>query len=123
MYYQGEVEKSDRRKIITVATAIVVVVLILIVSIVVVAAKKSGGDVATTENNTSFVADEPKEEPKTEAPVETVTVSTKPAETTTKPVPDTGPEDTLPMAVAFGSLATAGTAYLMSKKEARLANK
>ena len=34
MYYQGEVEKNDRRKIITVATAIVVVVLILVRSMV-----------------------------------------------------------------------------------------
>lgn len=115
MYYQGEVEKNDRRKIITVATAIVVVVLILIVSIIVVAARKSGDNVSTTETSSSVV-EEPKEEPKPETkPVETVTVSTAPA-TNTKAVVDTGPEDTIPMILSFGSLTTAGTAYLMSLK-------
>lgn len=116
MYYQGEVEKDDRRKIITVATAIVVVVLILIVAIIVVAAKKSSTDTVATTETTSSVVEEPKEEPKTEtpAPVETVVVSTKPAPA--QAVPDTGPEDTIPMILSFGSLTTAGTAYLMSLK-------
>lgn len=121
MYYQGEVEKNDRRKIITVATAIVVVVLILIVAIVVVATRKSGDNVTVTDGASTTIEtpkEEPKEEPK--APVETVTVSTQPT-TTAKAVVDTGPEDFLPMALAFGSLTTAGTAYLMSKKEVRLA--
>lgn len=114
MYYQGEVEKNDRRKIITVATAIVVVVLILIVAIIVVATRKSSGDVAVTEGASTTIEapkEEPKEEPK--APVETVTVSTQPT-TTTKAVVDTGPEDGLMMAAAFGSLTTAGTAYALS---------
>ena len=117
MYYQGEVEKNDRRKIITVATAIVVVVLILIVSIIVVATKKSGDNVSTTDTASSSIVEEPKEEPvpDTTKPVETVTVSTAPA-TSTKAVVDTGPEDTIPMILSFGSLTTAGTAYLMSLK-------
>jgi flagellar basal body-associated protein FliL len=118
MYYQGEVEKNDRRKIITVATAIVVVVLILIVAIIVVATRKSSGNVAVTDGDSTTIEApkaEPKEEPKEEpkAPVETVTVSAQPT-TTTKAVVDTGPEDGLMMAAAFGSLTTAGTAYALS---------
>lgn len=117
MYYQGEVEKNDRRKIITVATAIVVVVLILVVAIIVVAAKKSSNDTVATTENTSSIVEEPKEQPKVETPVQTVTVSTEPATpVTAAPVPDTGPEDTIPMILSFGSLTTAGTAYLMSLK-------
>ena len=122
MYYQGEVEKNDRRKIITVATAIVVVVLILIVSIIVVATKKSGDNVSTTDTAASSIVEEPKEEPKpdTTKPVETVTVSTAPA-TSTKAVVDTGPEDTIPMILSFGSLTTAGTAYALSFSSRRKA--
>ena len=136
MYYQGEVEKNDRRKIITIATAILAVVLILMVAIIVVATRKSGGEAAGGNDNASFeIADEtakteekPKEEEqpkaeekKEEKPAsvsETIVVSTKPAstaaETPTGNVPTTGPEDGLMMAVALGSLTTAGTAYALS---------
>ena len=127
MYYQGEVEKNDRRKIITVATAIVVVVLILIIAIIVVATKKSSGDnIAVTENGSFNIeekkeepTEQPKEEPKEETPA--VVIPAKPTTDTSNEVPVTGPEDALPMALAFGSLATVGTAYLMSRKETRLA--
>ena len=125
MYYQGEIEKKDRRKVITIATAIVVVVLILIVAIIVVATRKStannsvGGD-----KNTSFTIDETedkKADEKAEETAEVVAITTveteKPATVEAKAdIPTTGPDDFVSTAVALGSLTTAATAYIMSRK-------
>lgn len=59
MYYQNEVEKKERRKIIAGATIAVALILVLIIAIIVVAVKKSGhsNDVAN-ETNTSFELEE-----------------------------------------------------------------
>ena len=144
MYYQGEVEKNDRRKIITVATAIVVVVLILVVAIIVVATRKSGGENIGGNDNASFAieddkdgneseggentenreAEGKKEEEQPASVAETIVVSTKPATSTAETateVPTTGPADVLPMALGLGSLTTAGTAYALSFSSRRKA--
>ena len=123
MYYQGEIEKKDRQKVIMIATAIVAVVLILVVAIIVVATRKTGGDSVGGENNEPIAVEEtPKTEEKANDPSTektTVPVSTKTteAQATATAVPDTGPEDLLPLALVLGVLTTAGTAYIMSRKQ------
>lgn len=125
MYYQGEIEKKDRRKVILIATAIVVVVLILIAAIIVVATKKSGNNVGGNENATFSIdnnkEEEKKEEEKPATSVGSVSTTTAKVETpvnnTSDSIPSTGPEDILPVALALGCLTTAGTAYAMSCKK------
>ena len=125
MYYQGEIEKKDRRKVIMIATAIVAVVLVLIVAIIVVATRKSStaGNVGGNENASFAIdetakKDEAKEETEEESKESTEVVAVTPAEPTTSVapsnIPTTGPEDILPTALALGALTTAGTAYALS---------
>lgn len=129
--YNVDTEKKERRKVVIFAGVTVALILALIVAIVVVATNKSSRKNIGGTDNASFtisenseVKDEPvKTETKAE-PKPTTTVSTKTetraasASETVSNMPNTGPEDFLPVAVALGSLTTAGSAYIMSKKRA-----
>ena len=146
MYYQGEAEKKERRKIVAVSIIAVILILLLIIAIIVVAVKKSHrvnivteentslevsektetkkedvvieNGVKTTENTTetTIVIEEPKVEVKEEAPAK----ATAQAETKSKEddIPSTGPEDALPVALLLGTLVAYLSSSALAKREA-----
>lgn len=132
-------DKEQRRRVIIVATTIAIIILgIAVWSIIAIVggAKKNTDQVASTDNQakTTEVATKPTEEeaPKTEGVSTSNTSSTtssnansanstsstttsntaKPATTTSGAVPETGPEEILPLALVLGCAA----AYVSSKK-------
>ena len=135
-------DKEQRRRVIIVATTIAIIILgIAVWSIIAIVggAKKNTDQVASTDNQakTTEVATKPTEEeaPKTEgvstsnassttssnansansanSTSSTATSNTaKPATTTSGAVPETGPEEILPLALVLGCAA----AYVSSKK-------
>jgi len=145
MYYQGEVDKKERRKIIAVATISVIIILSLIVAIVVVATKKSAKSGISDAQNSAFEliesedkAEEKTEEDKTadkvtenkEAKQESVKeigdLTTKQNQVskttntaaTSADMPNTGPEDVLPIALILGALVTYLSSRALAKREA-----
>ncbi|MDO4507909.1 MAG: hypothetical protein Q4B65_00750 [Candidatus Saccharibacteria bacterium] len=121
MYNYNEVEKKERRKIISITVAIVALILVLLVAIIVVATRREVSDnIVSGDGNTEFVITEGEEssEAETEASaVETVSseiVESTPVVLETETViAQTGPEDVLPIAVVLGVLTAAGTAAYM----------
>lgn len=149
MYYQGEVDKKERRKIIAVATISVIIILSLIVAIVVVATKKSAKSDISDAQNSAFelIESEDKTEDKTENKTEENKTADKTTENkeakqesvkeigdlttkqnqvskttnaaaTSADMPNTGPEDVLPIALILGALVTYLSSRALAKREA-----
>ena len=123
MYNYNEVEKRERRRIISVAVAAAVLILVLIVAIIVVATKKTPSENVGGSENTSFVGTIEEEEAKDEETVvgtistETTPVQTPTSSVVTENIPDTGPEDLLPIALMLGALTAYITTLVMKKRQ------
>ncbi|MBQ6593630.1 hypothetical protein IJI00_00975 [Candidatus Saccharibacteria bacterium] len=129
MYNPDEMQAKERRKVIIFAVATVAVILALIVSIVVVATNKTSVNLGG-EENTEFTLVEDKKE--TEKPAtttksasntnaaasNTTAKTTSPAIVTPTSVPNTGPEDLLPIALGLGALTTVVTTVVLNKRRA-----
>ena len=120
-----EIEKKQKRSLITTAISMVVVIVLLVVAIIVTALdKKSEQGIVGIENGEfTIVSDEQKteetkaEEPKKETKVVTITTdAAKAAEKET--LPQTGAEDLLPLALTLGVLTTGAAALVLHKREA-----
>ena len=141
MYNQVQAEKKERRKIIAVATIAVAIILILIAAIVVVATRKTARNGASNGNTAVQVdSNEKKDENKseesnpkesesdnpmmgelsttTETKEETKPTNSVAAESSDSPIPTTGPEDYLPIALMAGMLVTYLTSRKLAKEEA-----
>lgn len=134
MYNYNEVEKRERRRIISVAVAAAVLILVLIVAIIVVATKKTPSENVGGSENTSFVLEGSESTEEEEGTVEeeksdseetvvgTISTETTPVQTPTSSVvteniPDTGPEDLLPIALMLGALTAYITTLVMKKRQ------
>lgn len=120
--YDGAEDKQQRQRVIIITTAIAVIVLGIAAWAIIAIVGSRTPEVA--ESNTGLVATEDatsrektvEEQPapvtegvsKTTAPVKTQTAAT----TTSNAVPETGPEELLPLALVAG----AGAVYLSSRK-------
>lgn len=117
-------DKEQRRRVIIVATTIAIIILgIAVWSIIaIVGGSKKGTEqtqVATTSETTNKETQTVSKTSETEAPASEGVSTTTPAQpvvkTTTQAketVPETGPEEILPLALVLGGI----TAYLSSKK-------
>ncbi|MBQ3348392.1 LPXTG cell wall anchor domain-containing protein [Candidatus Saccharibacteria bacterium] len=139
MYNPNEIEAKDRKKVVIFAGATAAVILALIVAIVVVATgKASRENIGGTENGEFSIAESSEETKESDDSKESKnsnsssssaskvgTVSTKTTATATaksattaasEDLPNTGPENLVPLALAMGALTTAGTALVINKK-------
>ena len=142
MYYQEELNKKERHKIIAVATVALTLILALIVAIIVVATKKSDRTSVVNEENVAFeMTDENKEETKKNKEEENKniglfstdkkeekeeeqkeekkeTVSETPAVIASDDMPSTGPEDILPVALLIGMIVAYTSSAVLVKRDA-----
>ena len=129
MYYQTDIEKKERRRIILITIAAAALILILLIAIIVVAANKSSkkDDVATQTNSAFEYKEEDKTEEKKEEKTETekkedktvISTDTAPvANVVSDDMPNTGPEEILPLAIMLGLGAAYVSSYVISKKNA-----
>ena len=130
MYYQTDVEKKERRRIIMISIAAAALILILLIAIIVVAAHKSSKNNDISKQTYSAFEKkedtniEKKKEEKTEVEVKTEEkTEDKPVistETTTSTansdMPNTGPEEVLPLALVLGLGTTYAASAVMAKR-------
>lgn len=119
-----EIEKKQRKNLITTAISMLVVIVLLVVAIIVTALDKKNeqGIVGIENGEFTIVSEEQKtEETKTAEPekeTKVVTIKTDSKATEKETLPQTGAEDFLPLALALGTLTTGATALVLHKREA-----
>ena len=135
MDYSGNVNKPNKKKIVIVTVVMAIVVIALLVAVVVAAINKKKASEGLIANNTTFSSEvaekvqEKKDDTKKEGaeaekaePVENTTENSQnmtKGKTETKDIPQTGPEDLMPLGAILGLLTTAATYGFMKKAEAR----